>query len=189
MGRPLREEEAGALYHVIARGNNRERLFLDDADYRRYLTLLGTAIRRQRWHCMSYCLMPNHIHLLLETPIPNLAQGMHWIQTAYARTFNKRHRRGGHAFYDRYKPIRIQTDRQLFSLVGYIAANPVAAGLCRAPEDWPWSSHARTVTAQYPGWLDVERLLSHFSPLEHRQLAGYLEVVSARVAELGPIAA
>lgn len=162
MPRKPREEEAGAVVHVFARGNNRQRIFRDVDDRELYLLLLGQVIRRQRWSCLSYCLMHNHIHLLVETPEPNLGLGMQRLHGLYAQTFNKRHKRCGHLFQGRYGDNRVRTDEQLVTTARYIARNPVEAGLCTGAGEWPWSSHAATLSGEAPAWLDVERLLGFF---------------------------
>jgi putative transposase len=159
MPRKLREEEAGAIRHVFARGVNRQPIFVDEHDYERYLRLLASTVKRQGWHCMSYCLMPNHVHLLLETPAPNLGAGMQWLHGLYGKGFNERHHRVGHVFQDRYRAEPIKDEVQFLTVVGYIALNPVAASLCRRPEHWRWSSHRATIARERPTWLAADRLM------------------------------
>ncbi|HEV2813148.1 MAG TPA: transposase [Solirubrobacteraceae bacterium] len=161
MPRKPRELVAGGVYHVYARGNNRQSIFLDDLDRRAYLRHIEHVVLKRAWLCLAYCLMPNHVHLLVETPQPDLAVGMHWLHGAYARRFNRRHRRVGHLFQGRYGAVRIEDDAQLWMTAAYIARNPVAAGHCREPEDWEWSSHAATANADAPPWLAANRLLEY----------------------------
>ena len=159
VARRPREEEAGAIHHVYARGNNRQAIFEDDADRRVYLRLLGDTIGRTGWRCLSYCLMPNHVHLLLETARPNLGAGMWRLQLQYARGFNRRHGRSGHLFQGRYGSTRVRDDAQLWMVIAYIARNPVASRLCTRAEQWAWGSHAAMANgARPPAWLDVQRL-------------------------------
>jgi putative transposase len=158
--KPRGEVEAG-VHHVYARGNCRQAVFLDDWDRTRYLSLLGHAVARSRWHCMAYCLMGNHLHLLVETREPNLGAGIRWLHGRYAQTFNRRHRRDGHLFHGRYGATRIEDDRQLWTTVRYIALNPVNGGLCADARDWRWSSYALLHEGVAPGWLDEARLVSH----------------------------
>jgi putative transposase len=181
MPRKPREEEPGALVHVFARGNNRQRIFRDVEDRDLYLLLLGQIVRRQRWLCLSYCLMHNHIHLLVETPEPNLGVGMQRLHGLYAQTFNKRHKRCGHVFQGRYGDKRIRTDEQLVTAARYIALNPVEAGLCGAPEEWRWSSHAAVIRGGEPAWLDVERLLGFFGMWGGEPRTRYQQFVGSRV--------
>jgi REP element-mobilizing transposase RayT len=147
MGRPVRELVAGGVYHVVARGNRGARIFRDDSDYGEYLNLLAEAVGRCTWHLLVYCLMTNHIHLLIETPEPNLATGMQWLHGKYGRYFNDRHDLFGHLFQGRYKAVRQQTDEQLWHVLRYVALNPVEAGVCSAPQNYRWSSCDLTLQA------------------------------------------
>src|SRR5262249_26297523 len=142
MAQQPRHEAAGAIHHVYARGNRRQEIFVDDDDRRTYLAMLGSATRRCRWRCLAFCLMTNHVHLLIETAEPNLGRGMQMVHAPYAQTFNRRHRRVGHLFQGRYGAERIRSDAQVVTTLRYIALNPVTAGACADARDWRWSSHA-----------------------------------------------
>jgi putative transposase len=177
MPRPHRNEVEGGVHHVFARGNDRRDIYLDDLDRRVYLAMLGRVTRRQRWRCLAYCLMPNHVHLLVETPEANLGAGMQRLHGDYAQTFNERHGRVGHVFQGRYGSVLVTTDEQLWHVAAYIALNPVSAGLCRRPEEWPWSSHASTIGGRSRHeWLDVARVLSHFEGLGGDARRNYMAV-------------
>jgi putative transposase len=145
MGRPCRELVAGGVYHVVARGNRGARIFRDDSDYGEYLRLLAGAEGRCAWQLLAYCLMTNHIHLLVETPEPNLPSGMQWLHGKYGRYFNDRHDLFGHLFQGRYKAVRQTTDVQLWQVFRYVALNPVQAGVCSGPQDYRWSSYGLTL--------------------------------------------
>jgi REP element-mobilizing transposase RayT len=159
MPRALRQEREGGIYHVFARGVNRGRVFVDREDYSRYLGLLAAAVDRHGWNLLAYCLMPNHVHLVIETPQPNLSSGMQWLQGLYAQEFNERHSRVGHLFQGRFRDELADDPAYLETLVGYVALNPVAAVLCSRPEDWPWSSHFLVSAGAVPKWLAHSRLL------------------------------
>jgi putative transposase len=178
MARPPREELAGAIHHVYARGNAKEVIYRDDADRERYLVLLGRVVVRQRWRCLAYCLMDNHVHLLIETPVPNLGGGMQWLHGLYAQAFNNRHRRSGHVFQGRFGAVRAKSDAHLLMLARYIARNPVEGGLCDEPAEWPWSSHPTALARrQEPAWLDTPRLLDFFGAGggdSHRRYADFV---------------
>jgi putative transposase len=163
MGRRAREEIEGGIFHVFARGNRRQAIYLDDADRRRYLAMLGGVVKQYDWRCLAYCLMENHVHLLVETPRANLGAGMQWLHGLYAQTFNERHGRSGHLFQGRYGSVRVTTDAQLWMLVRYLAVNPVRAELCERPADWRWSSHGAVAVSTLPRWLDHSRLLEYFA--------------------------
>jgi putative transposase len=180
--RKPREEVEGGVFHVFARGNDRRLIYRDDADRRMYLRMLRGTVRTCRWRLLAYCLMENHVHLLVETPEANLGDGMQRMHGLYAREFNGRHRRSGHVFQGRYGAVRIKTDEQLWMVAVYVAMNPVDAGLCSRPEDRPWSSHSAAVADKAPDWIDVSRLLSHFGSAggnPRRRYAAMFEADSA----------
>ena len=186
MPRKPREEVAGGIHHVYGRGNNKALLFLDDVDREGYLSLLGRVVVRQGWRCLGYCLMDNHLHLLIETPEANLGQGMQRLHGDFGRGFNRRHSRSGHVFQGRYGSTPVRDDEQLWTAAGYIAANPVEAGLCRSPEAWPWSSHACvTGVRPAPAWLDLERLYERFASWGGAPRDRYLDAVAGRVEVAG----
>ena len=159
MPRKPRAEHEGAIYHVFARGVNRCRIFVDDEDYHRYLRLLGETVKRQGWNVLAYCLMPNHVHHLIETPNANLGDGIQLLHGLYAQRFNERHHRVGHLFQDRHRAEHVTDERYLATLASYVAMNPVAAVLCHRTEDWPWSSHATIAAGEPPAWLAHSRLI------------------------------
>ncbi len=159
MPRKPRQEVEDAIHHVWARGNNREGVYFDDADRRLYLLLLERVVVKFGWRCMSYCLMDNHLHLLVRTPEPNLGKGMQRLHGVYAQSFNESHGRVGHVFQGRYGSGRVLDDRQFWTVVRYIARNPVEAGLCRTAEAWKWSSHRGVLDGTAPAWVDRAGLL------------------------------
>lgn len=163
MARRPREELEGGIFHVYARGNRRQAIYLDDADRRRYLAMLGGVVAQYDWFCLAYCLMENHVHLLIETPRANLGSGMQWLHGLYAQTFNERHGRSGHLFQGRYGSVRMTTDAQLWMLVRYLAVNPVRAELCERPDQWRWSSHGALAASTRPRWLAHSRLLDYLA--------------------------
>jgi putative transposase len=177
MPRTARAEQEPGIYHVYARGNRKQDIYLDDRDRRRYLALLESVIGLTGWMCLSYCLMGNHMHLLIETREANLGAGMHRLQGSYAYYFNRRHDLSGRLFQSRYDAETIKDDSQFCVTAAYIARNPVAAGLCRRATDWLWSSHADVVLGCAPTWLAVDRLLAYFGADGGRGLARYIEMV------------
>ncbi len=177
MARKPRNEFPGAVVHVFARGVRKHAIYVDDVDRHSYVLLLGQVVLRQRWRCLAYCLMDNHVHLLLETPQPNLAAGMCRLHGLHAQGFNKRHGHSGHVFQGRYGAVAVRKDGQLLQLARYIALNPVVAGLCDDAADWPWGSHAAVVGDMAPWWLDVARLLGYFGADGGEPRARYLDFV------------
>jgi REP element-mobilizing transposase RayT len=160
MPRSLRVEVEGGIHHITARGVGQQAVFRDDFDRRRYLRLLAARVRDNAWQCLSYCLMGNHIHLLIETPKPTLSCGVQRLHGEYAQGFNRRHKRVGHLFQDRFHGELLREQSHLWNALRYILHNPVEAGLCEAPEAWPWSSHAAILAGDAPAWLAQSRLFS-----------------------------
>jgi REP element-mobilizing transposase RayT len=170
------------MFHVYARGNRKADIYRDDVDCQTYVALLGATVMRMRWQCLAYCLMPNHVHLLLTTPEPNLGQGMQRLHGRYAQTFNARHGDVGHLFQGRYGAVTVTDDAQLWTTVGYIAANPATAGLVRDAAEWGWSSHkAMSGVEVAPPWLDVEALLELLAAQGGDGRERYRELVADRV--------
>jgi REP element-mobilizing transposase RayT len=157
MARPPRELIAGGVYHVVARGNGGARVFRDEVDFTEYLKLLGRAVQRSSWWLLAYCLMGNHVHLVMETPEPNLPIGMQWLHGKYGRYFNDRHDGYGHLFHGRYKAMRQKTDEQLWQALRYVALNPVKAGLSKRARDYPWSSYGPVIESR-SGAVAIGRL-------------------------------
>lgn len=179
MARPPRIDIAGALYHVIARGNQRRPIFRDAGDYRRYLALLARYQERHGFTLYAYVLMPNHLHLLLAPGRRALAKTMQGLQQTYTRHFNQRHRLVGHCFQGRYKAILCQGDAYLLELVRYLHLNPVRAGLTPRAERYAWSSHPLYLKGRDAGGVAVEAILHHFSPHRGRAVAAYRAFVQA----------
>src|SRR4051794_40739735 len=172
-----RNEIAGATYNVMARGVDRRRIFVDDDDHQNYIGLLAIVVTRQGWRLLCYCLMPNHVHLLIQTPDTNLANGMQWLHGRYARLFNERHGRVGHLFESPYKSP-VVTEEDLVRTVGYIVANPLAAALCKRATEWPWCSHVAIANGRRPEWLAHDLLLQRLD--EAAGFKCYSDLVAAR---------
>lgn len=177
MPRTARAEHEPGLYHVYARGNRKQDIFVDDRDRRRYLALLAAVVGKANWLCLSYCLMGNHVHLLVETQEPNLGAGMHRLQGGYAQFFNRRHGLTGHLFQSRYDAVAVESDPQLWVAAAYVARNPVTAGLCKKATDYLWSSHADVVYRCAPDWLADQRLISYFATAGGSGLDHYRDFV------------
>lgn len=164
MARPLRIEFPGAVYHITARGNARQKIYLDDADREAFLDILAQVVERFHWICHAYCLMDNHYHLLVETPEPTLSRGMRQLNGVYTQRFNRRHGRCGHLFGGRFKAILVEREAYLLELCRYVVLNPVRAGLARAAKDWRWSSYRATAgLAEAPPFLTTDWILAQFS--------------------------
>ena len=167
--RKLRVEYPGAIYHVMNRGDRREPIFKDDADHRHFLDTLGEACEKSGWQVLAYCLMPNHFHLVVETPQGNLVAGMKWFLGTYTSRFNRRHKLFGHLFSGRYKALIVDGSGNgyLRTVCDYVHLNPARAKLVRQEESlrtYRWSSWPEYLQSpgKRPGWLRVERLLGEY---------------------------
>lgn len=163
MARPLRIEFPNAIYHVMARGNGRQRIFHADADYQRMTDGLAKTIARTGWQVFAFVWMPNHIHLFVRTPKPNLSVGMQYLLSGYANWYAKRHQRTGHLFQGRFKAELVEDESYFWTLSRYVHLNPVRGKkpLVDHPSSWAWSS--------YPGycrksarvdWIEYESVLA-----------------------------
>jgi putative transposase len=179
MPRQPRAEVAGGIHHVYSRGAVKQTIFIDDNDRHHYVRRLAKVVDWMSWHLLAYCLMGNHMHLLIETPRPNLGQGMHLLHGPYALGFNHRHGKAGHVFGARFDAKPIEGDAQLWVTTRYIVQNPAEAGLCPTPEAWPWSSHAHVAAGRSPSWLATARLYSYFGSMGGDPRDRYLEFVTA----------
>ncbi|HET6684403.1 MAG TPA: transposase [Gaiella sp.] len=150
MGRAPRIEPLEGVIHITARGIRRAPIFSDDTDRRMFIAFLGQSVHRCRWTCLSYCLMTNHFHLLLSLSAPNLSAGMHRLNGTYARRFNERHGHSGHLFDARFSSKLIASEEHLLVALRYVALNPVSAGFCRDPADWPWGSFRAIAGLEQP---------------------------------------
>ena len=145
MARKPRIEFEGAFYHVISRGNQKQKIFRSDADYSRYLDLLVRYKDRYGFRLYAYVLMGNHVHLLIETGPAPLSKILQGITQSYTLYFNRKYGTSGHLFQGRYKAILCDRDEYLLTLVKYIHLNPLRAKIADRLDAYPWSSH--------PGYL------------------------------------
>lgn len=162
MARKPRVEIEGGLYHIISRGNNRQLIFGSDDDYLKMLLLLAQQKAKLPFYLYAYCLMPNHIHLLVERREDAISRVMHRLLTGYSQYHNRKYRNVGHLLQGRYKAILCQSDQYLAELVRYIHLNPVRAKMVRKPEAFLYSGHRAYVGLDEPWLVDVDPVLRHF---------------------------
>ncbi len=141
MPRSVRALPGGLCYHVINRGNGRASVFHGALDYQEFLKLMTAACDRLPMRLLAYCLMPNHIHLVLWPREDGaVSRWMQWLMTTQVRRHHRRHGSDGHLWQGRFKAFPIQRDAHLLSVLRYVERNPLRAGLVARAEDWPWSS-------------------------------------------------
>jgi putative transposase len=157
-------------HHVMARGNGKQQIFINRADYQRFLDLLEASSRRFRVECHAYCLMPTHFHLTLRPGPHPVSRMMQQLNGAYAQYFNWRHRHVGHVMQGRFKGLIVEGDDYLLRLLRYVMQNPVAARLAKVPSAWRWSSYRATAgLAPVPSFLSVGAVWSMFDGTDSRR--------------------
>ena len=159
MARRPRLLASGVLYHVIVRGNHRQKTFLNESDYQAYLERLGRYRKRLAVTVYAYCLMPNHVHLLVETGSQPLSRFMQGLQQSYTQYFNRKHHKVGHLFQGRYKAIVCDKDEYLLGLVRYIHLNPIRANMVQKLDAYPYSGHRHYVEGRVSEVLEPGRVL------------------------------
>jgi REP element-mobilizing transposase RayT len=178
MPRKPRIEFEGAFYHVITRGNQRQKIFKSPEDYQKYLQLL--TIYKNRYHCSiyAYVLMSNHVHILIETKDVPLSKVFQGINQAYTMYFNKKYDTIGHLFQGRYKAVLCDRENYLLALLKYIHYNPVRARIVETVTGYPWSSHHAYLGKDNPfGLIDSDWVLRMFSEKKSRARKRYQEFI------------
>jgi len=160
MARRPRLFAPGLLYHVIVRGNQRQKTFLNDGDYQAYIERLGRYRQKFGHTIHAYCLMPNHVHLLVESAHEPLGKFMQGLQQSYSQYFNLRHRKTGHVFQGRYKAIVCQHDEYLLQLIRYIHLNPVRAAMVKNPARYAYSGHPAYLANKATEVIDPRKVLA-----------------------------
>ena len=135
-------------FHIGTRGVDETAIFRDDHDRRFFLALFADVVRWNDWRVHAFCLMTTHYHVVVECLREQLSAGVHRLNGSYAQRFNSRHDRRGHVFGDRFWSGLIESDEEFVAVCDYVLANPVRAGLCERPADWPWSG-SRTERAAW----------------------------------------
>jgi len=154
-------------------------VFRSNDDRDTFLMLFEQVVGLNNWRCHAYCLMGTHYHLLVETPEPNLAKGMHRLNGFYAAGFNRRYGTRGHVFERRYESVVVESEAHFMTVVAYVAANPVRAGMRDHPEQWPYGSYAALVGSAPPVAFLGRDVLPRFHTDEERAV----ELLRAFVTE------
>jgi putative transposase len=179
MARKPRIEFEGAFYHVITRGNQRQKVFKDKDDFLKYLEILSNYKIRYKYFLYAFVLMNNHLHLLIETQEILLSKILQGINQSYTTYFNRKYKTVGHLFQGRYKAILCDRDEYLLSLVKYIHSNPVRAKIVKTPDEYQWSSHhSYTKRTDRVTMVDTDQVLRMFSEDKQRARKLYSAYIS-----------
>lgn len=171
MPRKARIDAPGAMHHIIVRGIERKKIFADDTDRENFLDRLGKIVEDTQTGCFAWALIPNHFHLLLRTGATEISRVMQRLLTGYAVSFNRRHRRHGHLFQNRYKSILCQEEAYLLELVRYIHLNPLRAQIIKELkelEKYHYCGHSAFFKKGHRPWQDTDYVLQMF----HSNLSG-----------------
>jgi putative transposase len=162
MARPYRLQGEGYLYHITSRGDDRNRIYISEYDYGKFLEYFLKAKEKYNFYVYAYCLMGNHYHLLIETKLPNLSRIMQYINTAYTVYYNRKRNRSGHVFQGRFKSIIVEGDSYFLELTRYIHLNPVRAGISETPEGYKWSSFNEYIKSKKETIIDKEKIMKYY---------------------------
>ena len=188
MVRPLRIEYQNAWYHIMNRGRRGEPIFITKDDYLGFIDILNDTIEMWNLRVAAYCLMPNHYHLLVQTPGANISRCMRHIDGVYTQRLNRRHDCDGQLFRGRFKSILIEADNYLLQLVRYIHRNPLKAGLTDRLEKYQWSSHrAYLSAAEKWNWLYKDFILSMLPTEKGDRIRQYRQFVASDDEEIDKI--
>lgn len=169
--RPLRIQQAGLIYHVMGRGNDKTAIYLDDLDRLRFIAILNDVLSKYEVDCWAGCEMGNHYHLILRTREANISSAMRQLNGCYAQWRNHRREYIGHLFQGRFKGQIVQDGAYLLRVTRYVLLNPVRGELCRTPGEWPWSTYGALAGASATPWrVDIGSLLARFGPGSSEEL-------------------
>ena len=171
-----RIEYDGAIYHVIQRSSNKEKIFGQDKEKKRLLDIIDQLKEKMFYKIFGYVIMDNHYHLLLQTGTIPLNKVMHRINFHYSKYYNNRHDRHGHVFGGRYKAGLIQDESYLFAVLRYVHQNPVRAGICTKVSDYSWSSD-RAYRTNKNDLVDIELILNTLSINRKNAVVAYIKLM------------
>ena len=176
MPRQARLDVPGALHHIMVRGINKSTIFDDDQDRQKFLDRLGQNIVEAKCSIYAWVLMTNHVHLLFKSGGKGISTVMRKLLTWYAIYYNRRHKRTGHLFENRYKSILCDEDNYLLALLRYIHLNPLRAGMVKTLEEldrYPWSGHSAVMNKRECLWMDIDYVLLQFNDTRRKARNAY----------------
>jgi putative transposase len=186
MPRQARLDAPGTLHHIIIRGINKAPIFKDDQDKNAFLKRLGENITQGDCKVYAWVLMTNHVHILFKSGKDGISSVMRKQLTWYAQYFNRRRKRTGHLFENRYKSIICEEETYLQALVRYIHLNPIRANMLQTMEQldrYPWTGHRALIGKVDYAWMDVDTVLSEFGSARKKAVTGYKRFVREGIGE------
>lgn len=184
MPRTSRRNSETHIYHVMLRGNEKKKIFEDTEDKARFIDIICRKKEETDFCLYAYCIMDNHVHLVikeLEAPISHIMKS---IGTSYASYYNKKYNRVGHVFQDRYKSEPVENDRYLLAVIRYVHKNPVKAGICKV-QDYKWSSYRFYIRGgkNRKGLVECEEILKFFSEDRNKAVAFFKEFCNEEASD------
>jgi REP element-mobilizing transposase RayT len=173
MGHPPRVIDKNSTYHAGSRGSNRLPIVYNDLDRIDFRKLLARVAESYRWQVLSWCLVDNHYHVVLRTTCPGFSKGFQLLNSSHSRRTNARNERSAHLFKGRPWTRELTSAAYLVGAILYVIRNPVEAGLCRRPQNWPFGSYRALLGLEpAPAWLAVDEVLALFgaTPTEARRV-------------------
>jgi len=179
MVREARKKSKSGIYHVVERGINRQNIFHDEEDCHRYLEIMKKVKKESECKVLGYCLMGNHVHLLIQEREESISKIMKKIGVSYAWWYNRKYERSGHVFQDRFKSECVEDDRYLMTVIRYIHQNPVKAGMVQKTEEYKWSSsRVYYGEKEYPDRLtEVSFILGLFNNDKEGKIEGFRKFI------------
>lgn len=173
-----------SVYHVTARGNRKSNIFKEEEDFRTYLTILEDAIEyfNGQYEIMCYCLMDNHVHILLKTKIKHIKYFISRLNSIYAKFFNNKYNYLGHLYQKRYFSELIRSDLQMLETSRYIHLNPIKANMVKKPDEYKWSSYSMYIGKEKERLINSQKILAYFKKDNQREL--YRKFVESRVEQI-----
>lgn len=177
----------GATYHITARGNHRNDIFRDEEDFQVYLTNMEANMiyySNLNYNLIAYCLMDNHVHLIIETGKEPLARLMRRVHSIYTKWFNKKYNYIGHLFQDKYFAELIEDDKQLLETSRYVHLNPVKAKMVKKPSEYKWSSYEMFIGTKEEKLIKSDRILNYFKYEDRYKLyKEFVEIILNETSE------
>jgi len=186
MPRQARLDVPGALHHIMVRGINKSTIFKDDQDRARFVERLGKNVSRAQASVYAWVLMKNHVHILFKSGGEGISAVMRRLLTWYAQYLNRRHKRSGHLFENRYKSILCEEETYLLALVRYIHLNPVRARIVQGLEEldrYRWSGHRAIIGKAKCPWMDIDTVLMRYGGRRGKAISAYRRFVEEGMAE------
>lgn len=174
MPRQARVTSSTGVYHIMMRGNEKKDIFLCKQDKNKFIQILKKNKQEHNYTLYAYCVMNNHVHLLIRELTEDISTIMKRVNTAYACYFNHKYERVGHVFQDRFRSEVIENDAYLTQVIRYIHNNPVKANLCNSHIQYPWSSYHHYIN-QEQGFIELKEILNLFSSNKKKSIEAFID--------------